>query len=334
MATITDVCKLAGVSKATVSRVINGNPQVKDKTRQIVLDAMTDLGYKPNVMAQALATNSSNYIGLILPHFHSHYFGSVLKQTAQDIQKANKKLFVMDSHNNAEGEREAIRSLTVQRCNAIIIYSRHLSEPELEDIQREIQIPLLILNRSLSSQNLFSLGFDQFQLGTIAVNHLISLGHSHIACITTPLDSDTGRTRLAAYKQCLSDHHLPLNEHLIIEGKSDLKSGYHAAQRLLKTRDSLTAIFCCNDDMALGALRAIHELGLSVPNDISLIGIDNEPCAQYTIPSISTVALPITTLTHDAISLALKLAARENCQPQHFDYQGELIVRESTQSLS
>jgi DNA-binding LacI/PurR family transcriptional regulator len=334
MATINDVCRLAGVSKATVSRVINGSEQVKQKTRDAVHDAMKELGYQPNVLAQALATNTSNSIGLILPHFYSHYFGTLLRQAAQDIQQANKRLYVMDSHNGEDGELDAIRSLSTQRCDAIIIYSRQLSEAKLLELQNEIKTPIVVLNRSLSAKGLHSLGFNQRQVATIAVQHLIDLGHQHIACITNPLTSDTGRDRLNAYKTCLHNNGLSFNPQLVMEGESDMDTGYKAVTQWIKDKSTFSAIFASNDDMALGAIRALHDNGIKVPDDVSVVGIDNEPAASYSIPSLSTVSLPIVQLTHEAVSIALQLANKVALTPSHNDFTGELITRESTAALA
>jgi LacI family transcriptional regulator len=333
MATINDVCKASGVSKATVSRVINGSGLVKEKTREAVLAAMESLGYHPNVLAQALATNSSNSIGIILPHFDSHYFGTILRKAAQEMKKANKQLFVMDSHDGIEGEIEAIQSLAKHRCDVIIIYSRHLSQDQLIDIQAKINTPLIVLNRSLDTERLFSFGFEQEQLARIAVEHLIELGHKHIACITNPLGGQTGERRLQSFRESLSKHGLVFNEKLVFDGSSMLNGGYDAIQRLLDSREKFTAILACNDDMAIGAIRALHEHGKSVPRDISVVGIDDEPISRYSIPSLTTVSLPIEKLTHDALQLASSLIAKSEFRPGHHDYIGKLVVRESSQPL-
>ncbi|CAM3865142.1 HTH-type transcriptional regulator AscG [Vibrio aerogenes CECT 7868] len=332
MATINDVCKAAGVSKATVSRVINHSGQVREETRQHVLSIMEQLGYQPNLLAQALATNTSNSIGLILPHFANNYFGSVLKKTAQILQLKHKKLFVMDSHDNMSGEIEALHSLAAQRCDAIIIYSRHLTETQLATAQQDLQIPLVVLNRCLEKELLFSFGFNQKQLAQIAVDHLLELGHRHIACIATPLTSQTGQQRLQAYKSCLNNRNIPVQEDLIVQGNSTLPSGYTAAMKLLEKNTSFTALFCCNDNMAIGAIRAFHDQNISVPKDISVIGIDNEPAACYAIPSLSTVSLPVEKLTEDAVNLAVSLSDKSTQDSHHYEYSGMLEARESTRT--
>ncbi|HAS3149974.1 TPA: LacI family DNA-binding transcriptional regulator [Vibrio cholerae] len=334
MATINDVCKLAGVSKATVSRVLNETGQVKAQTREAVLAAMQQLGYQPNSLAQALATNTTNSIGLVLPHFESSYFGSILFEAEQGAQKAGKKLLVVNSKNSEQGEKEAVATLAAQRCDAILLYSRHLSEAQLLELQQQYPSPLVILNRRLHHPQLHSFGLDQTQIAELAMQHLLNLGHRQIACITSPLVSETGKIRYQVYQQALHEQGIELSSSLVIEGDNTLLGGYQAMQQLLQQGISMTAVFACNDDMALGAMRAMHEHGINVPKQVSIIGIDNEPAAAFAIPSLSSVSLPIGELTQQAISLAIEIANKKPQDAQHRLYQGCLIARESTLSLN
>ncbi|PAR45817.1 LacI family transcriptional regulator [Vibrio metoecus] len=334
MATINDVCKLAGVSKATVSRVLNETGQVKAQTREAVLAAMQQLGYQPNSLAQALATNTTNSIGLVLPHFESSYFGSILFEAEQDAQQAGKKLLVVNSKNSEQGEKEAVATLAAQRCDAILLYSRHLSEVQLLELQQQYSPPLVILNRRLHHPQLHSFGLDQTQIAQLAMQHLLNLGHRDIACITSPLVSETGKIRYQVYQQALHEQGIEPDLAWTAEGDNTLLGGYQAMQQLLQQRISMTAVFACNDDMALGAMRAMHEHGIHVPKQVSLIGIDNEPAAAFAIPSLSSVSLPIGELTQQAISLAIEIANKKPQDAQHRLYQGCLIARESTLSLN
>ncbi|ENM5741819.1 LacI family DNA-binding transcriptional regulator [Vibrio metoecus] len=334
MATINDVCKLAGVSKATVSRVLNETGQVKAQTREVVLAAMQQLGYQPNSLAQALATNTTNSIGLVLPHFESSYFGSILFEAEQGAQQAGKKLLVVNSKNSEQGEKEAVATLAAQRCDAILLYSRHLSEVQLLELQQQYSPPLVILNRRLHHPQLHSFGLDQTQIAQLAMQHLLNLGHRDIACITSPLVSETGKIRYQVYQQALHEQGIEPDLAWTAEGDNTLLGGYQAMQQLLQQRISMTAVFACNDDMALGAMRAMHEHGIHVPKQVSLIGIDNEPAAAFAIPSLSSVSLPIGELTQQAISLAIEIANKKPQDAQHRLYQGCLIARESTLSLN
>nr|WP_319552071.1 LacI family DNA-binding transcriptional regulator [uncultured Vibrio sp.] len=334
MATIKDVCKAAGVSKATVSRVINGSEYVKDQTRESVLAAMKSLGYQPNAFARALATNSYNTFGLILPHFESHYFSSMLTEAALDMQKADKKLFVMNSSDNAEGEEDAVRSLNAHNCDAILVYSRHLSEQQLSALQQEIKTQIIVINRALDDEKLFSFGFDQEQVARLATNYLLDIGHKQVACITTPMSSSTGQKRLSAYKEALKEHCIEIVDSLILEGESTTKSGYDATIKLIDSGTPFSAIFSCTDSMAIGAIRALHDRGIKVPEDISVIGIDGDPTADYIVPRLSTVTLPVSELTRDAVTTALTLNNEQQTKQKHFQYQGSLQIKESTQKVS
>ncbi len=331
MANIKDVCKLAGVSKATVSRVINQTGQVKESTRNSVLAAMEELGYQPNTLAQALATNTSNAIGLLLPNFRSNYFGSVLHCAELGAQQAQKKLLVVNSKNSADGEREALDTLVNQRCDAIIVYSRHLTQQALVALQERYEVPLIILNRLLDSEQLHSFGLDQQQLADTAVEHLCQLGHQRIACITSPMESETGQIRFQSYQKTLEKYGLPYQPHWVAEGENTLETGYEAAKQLIAAGVEFSALFACNDDMAIGAIRALHDHGLNVPKDVSVIGIDNEPAAAYAIPSLSSVSLPIEQLTDDAVRLAIHVGNKCSSEPVHYRYVGSLVARESTQ---
>lgn len=334
MATITDVCKFTGLSKATVSRVINASGQVKESTREKVLSAMKTLNYHPSSVAQALATNVSNSIGLILPQFQSNYFGSILCEAEQCAQQANKKLLVVSSKNSAIGEQEALSTLAMQRCDAILLYSRHLTPAELHDCQNDLGVPLIILNRQLTLSNVHSFGLEQGQLAAIAMQHLLELGHQSIACISSPLASETGKLRYHAYLEALKQASLPAYQEWFAEGENTLETGYQAAKKLLSSGRPFSAIFACNDDMALGAIRALHDAGYAVPQDISVIGIDNEPAAAYAMPSLSSVSLPISVLTHDAMLVAIHHSTKQPTAIIHKTYPGVLVSRESTLQVS
>ncbi len=333
MATINDVFKAAGVSKATVSRVLNNSAQVREVTRTKVLSVMKELGYQPNTLAQALATNTSNSIGLVLPDFRSNYFGNILHHAGQGALQAGKKLLVIRSKDSAEGERETVETIANQRCDAILLYSRHLTQQELVELQSKVSLPLIILNRQLQQESLASYGFNQTQLARLAVSHLIDKGHQNIGCITSPLDGETGQFRYKAYQDQLTTSGIVPNSDWVVEGDNTLEGGYQATVELLKSGQKLTAIFACNDDMAIGSIRALHDNGIRVPEDISMIGIDNEPAAAYAIPSLSTVSLPVVRLTQEATKLAIELSNKKPAEITHRTYDGELVIRESTRDI-
>ncbi|GLS90805.1 LacI family transcriptional regulator [Psychromonas marina] len=330
MPTITDVCKLAGVSKATVSRVINGTGQVKESTRKVVFDAMETLQYRPNSLAQALANNKSNSIGLILSTFDGNYFGSLLREATNVAHDAGMQLIVTDGRNDTKLEIEAVNSLVDRRCDVIILYSRSLSEQDFADLKARISVPIVVINRCLKDQYSNAVCFDQQFATQLAMNHLLQKGHRDIACISLSLQSQTGQLRQQAYQQTLIEAGIEINPALLVEGDSQLGTGYQCCQKLIESGSPFSAIFACNDDMAIGAIKALHDAGIKVPEQCAVIGIDNEPLGQYIEPQLSSVELPIKAITHAAMQMALALAKGEATSTGTQEFRGKLVVRAST----
>lgn len=328
MSTIGDVCKLAGVSKTTVSRVINGTGQVKKSTRDVVKMAMAQLGYRPNSLAQSLARHQTNTIGLVVSDFQNAYFSTLLKQTSATAKQVHKELMVTDGHNDAKLEYEAIQRLEDHRCDAIVLYSRKMSEAQLQTLKQQLNVPLVLINRQLKEPIFHTVTFDQAGAVQMMLNHLISYGHRKIACITGPSKRLSSLMRLSAYQTTLKNNAIPYNPNIVIHGDYEIQGGYDACQTLIRNEAPFSAIFAFNDDMALGALKALTENGISVPEHISIVGMDNIPMAQFSNPALSTVYLPIQAMTKRAVEIALSLAAGKNC-PLRYQFNGTLIQRDS-----
>ncbi|WP_372883231.1 LacI family DNA-binding transcriptional regulator [Psychromonas sp.] len=328
MSTIVDVCKLAGVSKATVSRVINGTGQVKKSTQETVHAAMEQLGFRPNSLAQALAAKQTNSIGLVVSDFQGDYFGTLLKQASTSAEGANKELIVTNGHNDALREYEAIQLLADRKCDAIVLYSRKMTMEQLQKLKQQLSVPLVLINRELSEPLFHSVTFDQRSPVNLMMNHLIAYGHRKIACITGPIETPTTQARLTAYKEVLQQHAIRFNEHLVKNVKYGLQDGYDACQELIKSNLPFSALFAFNDEMALGALKALTDAGIRVPEQVSIAGIDNIPMTKFSHPTISTIDLPIEEVTKHAVEIALKLAAGEQCAFLN-QYKGKLLQRDS-----
>jgi len=331
MSTILDVCKLAGVSKATVSRVINGTGQVKQSTRENVFSAMKELGYRPNRLAQALATNKTHTIGLVVSDFDGIHFGLLLKQAAASAEFAKKQLIVTDGHNDPDYEYEVILQLEAQ-CDAVVLYSRTLTDEHIQRLHEQLTIPIVVLNRNMPGQCFHSVSFEQEAAVTIMMDHLFENGHREIACITGHMANPTGKARLNGYKNSLQAASIGFKNELVKHGAYDMKSGYQACNELLNEGITFTAIVAFNDCMALGALKALTEAGIKVPEQVSITGIDNDPVSEFFTPRLTTVGLPITEMTKQAIELAITLC--DETKPTHsYQYKGQLIERESVASV-
>lgn len=328
MITMLDVSIRAGVSKATVSRVLNGTGQVKKSTREAVFKAMDELGYRPNFLAQSLANKSSNSIGLVVSNFDGPYFGRLLRQAAKQIEASGKHLVVTDGHDTPEDELQAVQLLADRRCDAIILYTRFTDEAALMALFERLPVPLMVINRDLPQARERCVFFEQQQAAFDAVNYLIAQGHRDIACITGPIDTPTAQARLAGYRQALAHHQIAFDPARVAHGDSSVPSGYHGCKALLAANAAFSALFASNDDMAIGAMKALCQAGKRLPQDVSIFGFDDEPSAAYLQPALSTVYLPIDMMIEAAIAQALRLLNGEEVRPLT-PFTGELKLRES-----
>lgn len=328
MATMLDVSIRAGVSKATVSRVLNGTGQVKESTRQQVFKAMEELGYRPNFLARSLANQTSNSIGLVVSTFDGFYFGRLLQQASRQTEAWGKQLIVTDGHDTPEREEEAVQMLADRQCDAIILYTRHMSEKAIMSLINSIAMPLVVINRVVAQARERCVFFEQQEAAFQAVEYLITQGHRDIACITVPMHTPTGQARLQGYRNALIKHGIEWDPSRVKYGDSTMTRGYELCRELLDEKARFSALFSCNDDMALGASKALHQAGLRIPQDVSLFGFDDAPSAKWLEPGLSTVYLPIDNMITTAIDQAIKLA---NQQPIETipPFTGTLVLRES-----
>ncbi|HKS33732.1 MAG TPA: LacI family DNA-binding transcriptional regulator [Enterobacteriaceae bacterium] len=331
MATMLDVSLRAGVSKATVSRVLNGTGQVKESTRKAVFKAMEDLGYRPNFLARSLANRTSNSIGLVVSTFDGFYFGRLLQQASRQSEVHGKQLMVTDGHDTPECETQAVEMLADRHCDAIILYTRFMSEQAILSLTETLSKPLVVINRDVASARERCVFFEQQEAAFQAVDYLISRGHRDIACITVPIHTPTGKARLQGYRQALEKNGIAWDPARVKYGTAEMTSGYEMCQQLLQEGVGFSALFTCNDDMALGASKSLHQAGLRIPQDISLFGFDDAPCAKWLEPALSTVYLPIDTMITTAIDQAIKLASNQPLAPIP-PFTGKLVLRDSVAS--
>lgn len=328
MVTMLDVALRAGVSKATVSRVLNGIGQVKESTREQVFNAMEELGYRPNFLARSLANRSSNSVGLVVSTFDGFYFGRLLQQASRQTEAWGKQLIVTDGHDTPQKELEAVQMLVDRHCDAIVLYTRFMNERTLLSLMNSIKVPLVVINRDVSQARDRCVFFEQQDAAFKATDYLIQQGHRDIACITVPISTPTGQARLMGYRKALQKHGIAFSEDKVKYGDSSMTLGHKLCQELLESRVPFTALFACNDDMALGASKALHQAGVRIPQDISLFGFDDAPSAQWLEPALSSVYLPIDSMITTAIDQVIKLANGELLEAIP-PFVGKLVLRDS-----
>ncbi|UAY94162.1 LacI family transcriptional regulator [Pectobacterium polaris] len=330
MVTMLDVAKKAGVSKATVSRVLTGNNYVSKTTRDRVFQAIEEIGYRPNLLARQLATSKSQIIGLVVTNtlYSGPYFSELLFQTATMTEKYGRQLIMADGKHSAAEEREAIQFLLDLRCDAVIIYPRFLSTNELEEIIEQHDQPIMVVNRTLHQHGDNGICANHQQHCHDAVNYLIAQGHRDIAFVCGAANSPTGTSRLAGYRQALEENGVPYNDRLVAPGDWTHDSGYTAAKILLQRSATFSALVASNDDMAIGAAKALREHGLAIPQDVSLLGFDDLPMASWFYPPLTTVHVPVAEMISYTLEKLLCRLEGETVAPAPA-FKGELIIRDS-----
>lgn len=309
MATIQEVANRAGVSKATVSRVLSGNGYVGKEKREKVLKAIAETGYRPNLLARNLATKTSQTIGLVITNtlYSGSYFTELMAHSARILEQQGRQLILADGKHTAEQEEAAIQFLLDLRCDGIIIYPRFLSIDALDAIISRHKQPILVINRRLRVNHSYCIYSDQHASSAAAVSHLLNQGHREIAFITGSLDSPTGVERLSGYHATLAAQGIEADSRRIVTGKWTAQSGMAAVDMLLERRVTFSALVASNDEMAIGAIKRLTECNIAVPGQVSVIGFDDIPLAPFITPSLSSMKLPVTEMIDETINRLLTM---------------------------
>ncbi|MBB6095799.1 LacI family transcriptional regulator [Povalibacter uvarum] len=328
MANIYEVAELAGVSLATVSRVINPGAKVSDKTRQKVLAAMKQLGYRPNSIAQSLATRSSNTVGVLVSELHGPFFGAMLSAIEETLRANGKFVLVAASHSKEELEAEAIKFLVGRNCDALIAHIEALPDKFIVEHNKK-SAPLVVLNRKVRglADRCFSLNNELG--GYLAAQSLLQLGHRNIAYISGPLDFVDAQQRLLGHKRALTEAGVTFDDRLLHEGDYHETGGSDALNDLFNQGVKFSAVICANDDMAAGAMAAAHDRGLRLPEELSIVGFDDSPIARYVYPKLSTVHYPIADMSHMAARWVLRNVYQQSSLEVQQAFEPRYIARDS-----
>ncbi|TNG94642.1 LacI family DNA-binding transcriptional regulator [Pasteurellaceae bacterium USgator11] len=332
MVTIRDVAKLANVSVATVSRVLNAHPSISDKTRQAVLAAVEELGYYPNANAQALATQSSDTIGVVVTDVTDSFFAILVKAVDQVASAHQRNILIGIGYHNPEKEKQAIDLLLKKRCNALVVHSKALSDEILSEyLQRHPG--MVIINRTILGFEQRCIALDNEKGTYLATNTLINHGHKYIGYIGSNHQINDEIERKSGYLKALSDHDLPIMPHAIANSSPDYQGGEETMIKLLSYNSNLTAVVCYNDSMAAGALSILNENNIKVPQQFSLIGFDDMPLANYLVPKLTTIRYPIDLMATYAAELALSLVNKALASPENVTFNPTLVKRFSVKAI-
>lgn len=328
MITIRDVAREAGVSVATVSRVLNNSASVTGDTRDTVLKTVERLGYRPNANAQALATQVSDTIGVVVMDVSDPFFGALVKAADTVAQRLHKHVLINNSYHQADKERHAIEVLIRQRCNALIVHAKALCDAELGSLMQ--QVPgMVLVNRIIPGFAHRCVCLDNVSGALMAMRMLQQHGHQRIGYLGSAHPIEDNDQRREGWSQALTEQGIVPVDSWCASGEPDLQGGEAAMVELLGRNLHLTAVFAYNDSMAAGALAALKDNGIAVPQQLSVVGFDDIPISRYTDPQLSTVRYPIVSMAKLATELALKGAAGELDSSAEHCFMPTLVRRHS-----
>lgn len=332
MVTIYDVSELAGVSLATVSRVMNNNARVSDKTKQKVLSAMEQLGYRPSAIAKGLASNRSNSVGVLISELHGPFYGMMMSAIETELRKYDIHSIFAAGHSDAAKEEDAVNFLLSRRCDALILYVESVSDAYLTELNQR-GTPIVVLGRNIKKLKDQCINLDNEQGGYLAAKYLLEAGHRKIAYISGPLWKHDTQERLTGHKRALAEYKVKFSEKLFYEGDFQEEGGVNGLNHLLAGRSHFTAVACGNDEMAAGAMAAAREAGLALPDQLSIVGFDNVAYSRFVHPKLCTVNYPV----RDMAEMATHWVLRHVYDNPRFTIENtftpEMVVRQSVKKL-
>lgn len=310
MATIKDVAKLANVSVATVSRVLNGSDKVSQRTMDKVLQAQKDLGFVLNANARALAHKDSETIGIIVSDVSDPYFGIMVKACENVAQKSGYTLLVGQGFHEQQREENALENLLARKCRGLVVHALGINDNDLKNYM--LRFPFMVLiNRTLSGFENRCVNIANLKGSLLAVETLINKGHKKIAYIKSSHNILDTSQRYLGYQQALKKHHIPFNDNYVFVAEPSTEGGAQAASEILEKNLDITAIACYNDSQAAGLMAKLTEKGYNIPKDISVIGFDDLYLAPCLNPPLTTVKNPVSDMATYAIELSISLYDKE-----------------------
>ncbi|USD65835.1 LacI family DNA-binding transcriptional regulator [Vibrio sp. SCSIO 43136] len=331
MITIRDVSEFAGVSPATVSRVINGTTRVSHQKKLKVENAIAQLGYRPNTIAKALASSKTGSIGIVVPEVGSSFYSGILQCIEEQLRKVGYHIIVTTGSEFGGEQRDAIEFLLGRRVDALVLHTQEVSDDYLIQLSEQ-GIPLVLLNRTIPEIEDCCIDIDNEAGGRRATKFLLDNGHTSIACITGPLSKADARGRLQGYRHALEEAGIPYRDSLVIEAGFTEETGATAVQKLMKRNVQFSAIFACNDHMAFGVFEALSQQGVGVPEHCSLVGFDNVIFARYITPALTTIDFPIEQMSMEAVELLVHKLNKKKTDV-NFKLTPSLVIRNSVKNV-
>jgi LacI family transcriptional regulator len=329
-ATVRDVARLAGVSAMTVSRAINNRPGVSAETRLKIEKAVAELNYAPSKVASSLNSSKTELIGMIVPDVSNPFFGPIVRGAETTARKAGFRLLLCNSESDLRLERDYITDLVAHRVEGLIIAP--VGDGSEAHLRRLVEgnFPIVLIDRSIAGLEVDGVSLDNADGAQRMMAHLVAVGHRRIAFVNDTDDVSTGRDRLRGVKAGLAAAGIGFSDDLIFHTSTDQIGGYRATQQILGLEERPTAIFTVNNMTAMGAMQALRQANLKVPEDVALVCFDDVPHLAVISPFLTVIDQPAETMARVASQLLLeRIAGNAGKHARSVTFQGNLIVRES-----
>lgn len=328
--TMADVARTVGVSLMTVSRVINRRGDVSDETRQRVLEAIEQLGYRPSSIARGLATSHTGTLGLVVPDVANPFFSDVARGVEHIAYAASYSVFLCNTEEDPAREWSVLESLDQQRVDGIILCSSRLGDTQLDAVcQSDTAVVLVNRRPPTPARGVAAVMIDDVTGARCTVEHFLERGHQAIAFLAGPANSWSAQRRMDGYRAALRDAGVAANPGWILHAAPNVEGGQAATVQLLSRHPELTALFCYNDLVAIGCLRACAELGIRVPDQLAVAGFDDIPLAALVTPALTTHRVPRYQLGVHAVKALLDQITGAAEGPGEILVRPELILRAS-----
>ncbi|MBM7567689.1 LacI family DNA-binding transcriptional regulator [Paenibacillus sacheonensis] len=327
---IKDVAKKAGVSVTTVSRVLNGEKYVKDDLKDRVKQAIDELGYTPSHIARSLVRKKTNLIGVIVPDVTSSFYSTILSSIEKTASMNDYNLLVCNIIEDIDKELKYLNVFKEMRVDGIIIMHEKLND-EIRDMIHKLGIPIIFSSVKPTDQAFASVIIDDYTAAYDATRYLIELGHERIGFIGGDMrDVTSGQNRYIGYCRAMADSSLPLVDEHVRFGDYKTQSGYDLIRELLACEDRPTAVFAVSDDMAVGAMNAVRDQGLAVPDDLSIIGFDGSQLTELVRPRLTSMEQPIQEMGKVTVEVLIDMIMdQEDAPGQDVVLKHQLVVRDS-----
>ena len=332
MATMKQIADRAGVSTATVSHVINKSRYVSDAVRDRVLAAVNELGYVLNGLARSLRVSGTRTLGMIVPNCSNPFFAELMRAVEDEGFRQGYSLIVCNSDDSPAKQSAYLRVLLEKRIDGLVVISAG-NDGDLQHLLSNTAVPVVVVDRAIGGVLADLVEVNHEHGGYMAARHLIELGHRRIACISGPIALGVNEERTRGFKRAMDEFGLTLAPEYLVHANFTSSDGYAAMQHLLALAERPTAVSADNDLLALGALCAVQEAGLSVPDDVSIIGFDDIAIAAFTSPKLTTIRQPKQQIGELAARLLIERIGGLQQAVRHEIFVPELCIRQSTSPL-